>query len=414
MYCLFVLFSFSWPFYESNAENVPARFKRHGFKEVENDIAKWVREGGDVNVRSYGRKGDATLLQATAYEGDEYSVKILLENGADPNLKGDFLGHRTPLDLAVEYEKEHIIKMLLDYGADPNLKNHLDDTSLHLASTENIAKMLLEKGADLHIEGKNSDTPLERSARKGREDVFLFLLQRGAKISASYSRGAKLAASSLKWEYLLFEAASSGYEQIVKTCLEHGVDPHTNNLQTQTLINVPPLHAATRKGHENIVKMLLDYGADPNKQHPHIGDTPLHVAVERNNESIVRILLEKGAKPNIPSLGRVRKTYSSADQIEPKGYYPLHLAVENENENIVKLLLDYGADPNKKDKDDFTPLHWASAKENEKIFQMLLDSGAKDVKFFYLTAKGDTEKVTSQTQQEETSLDECRDSIKKL
>ena len=53
-------------------------------------------------------------------------MKILLDAGANPNIRAIFSNGRTPLHLASFYQQENIIKLLLEKGADPNL------TVLHL------------------------------------------------------------------------------------------------------------------------------------------------------------------------------------------------------------------------------------------------------------------------------------------
>jgi ankyrin repeat protein len=47
-------------------------------------------------------------------------IKILLENGADPNLVVDDTG--SPFELALILGDQEVIQLLLDHGANPNLK----------------------------------------------------------------------------------------------------------------------------------------------------------------------------------------------------------------------------------------------------------------------------------------------------
>ena len=57
--------------------------------------------------------------------------KLLLENGANPNLKDS--GGSTALHSAVFYRKPKICALLLEYGADVNAKNENGTTPLDRA-----------------------------------------------------------------------------------------------------------------------------------------------------------------------------------------------------------------------------------------------------------------------------------------
>jgi ankyrin repeat protein len=106
-------------------------------------------------------------------------VKILLENKADPN-KANLYGN-TPLLIAVNIadvafleklqkglgehhhaEKPKIVEMLLDYGADPNVKGLSGETPLHIAARKNIPVLvtrLLGAGANPDLKDRNGKTP---------------------------------------------------------------------------------------------------------------------------------------------------------------------------------------------------------------------------------------------------------------
>jgi len=96
-------------------------------------------------------------------------VKLLLENGADPNLK-DNIGW-TALMKACRYANTdsniETVKLLLEFGAYPNLKDNNGWTALMLACTyantdSNIetVKLLLENGADINLKNNDGFTAL--------------------------------------------------------------------------------------------------------------------------------------------------------------------------------------------------------------------------------------------------------------
>ena len=87
-------------------------------------------------------------------------VKLLLEHGADINIKENY--GWTALHMACRYCNEdssiECVKLLLEHGADVNAKENDGWTALHLAcrycnedSSIECVKLLLEHGADINI-----------------------------------------------------------------------------------------------------------------------------------------------------------------------------------------------------------------------------------------------------------------------
>ena len=114
----------------------------------------------DPNVSNFGVHW--TPLHRAAYSGQEVAVKLLLEAGADVN-KANSNGS-TPLHLAISWGSKHmvelildgqkdVVRLLLENGADPNNKESLCGcTPLYLASVkgyEDIVKILLVGGASI-------------------------------------------------------------------------------------------------------------------------------------------------------------------------------------------------------------------------------------------------------------------------
>lgn len=115
-----------------------ANWKRIAFASVResdtrrlSDVLPYI----DINATQKGANvvDDLTLLNVAVVESTPEIVKLLLENGADPNDRNAYEG-LTPLHRAVYYQRENpraavIIEMLLEYGADPSLRTE----SGHLA-----------------------------------------------------------------------------------------------------------------------------------------------------------------------------------------------------------------------------------------------------------------------------------------
>ena len=71
-----------------------------------------------TKISKYG--GETALMYTIIYNSIDVA-KLLLENGANPNLQNS--GGDTPLIFASIMNNSKVLKMLLKYKADPNLEN---------------------------------------------------------------------------------------------------------------------------------------------------------------------------------------------------------------------------------------------------------------------------------------------------
>ena len=143
-----------------------------------------IKGKGGSKGRMRMRVESMTILMIAAGQGDEETVKLLLENGADPNIKNDF--KKTALSFAVIDFEEHyqVVETLIAYGATPNVIDKHGVSALtracglgHLSTV----KFLLKNGADPNIQqGKLRLTPLMNAAELGKLKVVKALLEHGA------------------------------------------------------------------------------------------------------------------------------------------------------------------------------------------------------------------------------------------
>ncbi|HEY1195788.1 ankyrin repeat domain-containing protein [Flavobacterium sp.] len=79
-------------------------------------------------------------LNVAISKGDLQTVKKFIEYGADVNQMSEDL---TPLMIAARYNKHEILKVLLANGARPNLKNEKGYTALKYAELSNASESIV-------------------------------------------------------------------------------------------------------------------------------------------------------------------------------------------------------------------------------------------------------------------------------
>lgn len=201
-----------------------------------------------------------------------------------------------------------------------------------------------------------------------------------------------MTASTLAHDFLT--AAEQGQLEILKSCLEKGVDINTTNRQGRTAI----VNASLNK-HYECVFFLINAGADINKQDQTCFN-PFLLSCLNNDLTLLRIVLP--AKPNLDLLTRfggvgitpasekghveivrelLEKTDINVNHTNFVGWTPLLEAIVlndggEKQQQIVKLLLDHGANPHMTDKYGKKPLELAREKGYNEIAELLIAAGA--------------------------------------
>ncbi|RUT95309.1 ankyrin repeat domain-containing protein [Mesorhizobium sp. USDA-HM6] len=97
-------------------------------------IGTLLRSGSNPNYED--QAGFPSLIAALSTERPDRLevVRLLLEHGADPNMRG--LNDWTPLHYAVSLRDAEAIRLLLASGADPSLRTRIDDYETALEGAE--------------------------------------------------------------------------------------------------------------------------------------------------------------------------------------------------------------------------------------------------------------------------------------
>jgi ankyrin repeat protein len=113
---------------------------------------------------------------------DTKKVTELIDSGVDIN--GTNSQGTTALLLACSFkDNDEMIGLLLDKGADPNVRGPRGETALGFAARYSVkaVKMLLDKGADINAKDDAGWTALKWANQMKQSEVVKFLKDNGAK-----------------------------------------------------------------------------------------------------------------------------------------------------------------------------------------------------------------------------------------
>ena len=239
------------------------------------------------------------LLRATAVENCPDSiVRLLLEEGADPNLEregDDFIDHtfRTPLQHATSISKA---TLLMDAGAKVNTVSGWLGTALHVAiyaggkQKSSMIKFLTERGADVNKIAENVGSPLCYAGREDDLDSAKLLIEAGADLDSVDTIGH----SPLHMAICKTNLAKSGME-LFDFFVDLGADPLLLDLR-----GCNGLHYAGRANHLGALKKILEREPDINAT-DNFGWTSLHwaAASTRKTAQVVKTLLDEGCNKDL-------------------------------------------------------------------------------------------------------------------
>ena len=193
-----------------------------------------IEHGADVNAEYSLWNHGGTLLLEAVKQKKEWAVKLLLEEGANPQAI-DGAG-RQALHYAVEAGQESMVKVLLEHDGIQHVtvSSMFKFTLLHLAvfgGNLTIIEMILKAGADTNEQDFLGDTSLHELINRGTanfEQIFDLLLKFGAQVNMgnnNYATPLHLAASHCRPEAVLM-------------LLDAGADPYLVNRRGETALNV--------------------------------------------------------------------------------------------------------------------------------------------------------------------------------
>ena len=280
-------------------------------------VAFLIDQGADVNVQSPNAHRYRPLHRAVEHKktmpktpGHSATVRVLLEHGADPMLRGTWSLHSAVAVAA--FGCTEFVPLLLEHAPRaPELY-----TAAALARHEELAALLAETpGAATLPDADSRDgawLPLQYCARSvagtGEERVATaaLLLDHGAEPStgldyACWSDNAGIVALLLQRGARLGDddtvnhLACDGQFGVLELLLRHGAVDMNGTRGTDHHGGYNPLGCAVNMRSLKGVTWFLDHGCDPDEVQSKSGETALHVAVSSGaGVPLVRLLVERG------------------------------------------------------------------------------------------------------------------------
>ncbi len=187
-----------------------------------------------------------TALNVAIHIGRDDIAHALLEKGANPDIRGQFMQRRDtrdkslypsfglpPLWVAVKAGNTPLVKDLLAHGADINLTpcSHYLLPPLGVAETPDMAKLLISQGANVNYKTR-SDSVLKQfiDARKPAADaIFALLLENGA--DANQRIGDKP---------VFFSALTALPNKFAEIMIAHGTEPDLRTSKNEGFVASNP------------------------------------------------------------------------------------------------------------------------------------------------------------------------------
>ena len=385
----------------------------------------------NINFR-LRRNFNRTLLHIAVQKGCFKTTSLLLQYGADGDIRDDF--GCTPLHYACKSGGEKIVRLLIKpvqrlYEENLEGLNALDvaayngwlniveillnegnykvtrradksrKSALHYACQKRrlrVAEYLLEKnnnGKDFKDEEER--TPLFYAVEAGDDDMVTILLEKGSSIKQTDKNNMTP----------LHIACKYGFVEITKAILatEEGKTIVNSTVKNQT----NPLFLAIDNDHSEIADLLFqnEYGnveslegERVNENEPQLeddkGETPMHLASYSGSVKAIQYLCLKGFNPKTvdsserTTLHHAMINGAKIDMIQyllqqcqvnvnardKRKQTALHLAAKyNKEKDIIVILINYGADTNAKDVDDRAPLHLAASNGSHTVLVVLIE-----------------------------------------
>jgi ankyrin repeat protein len=376
------------PRYRSSSETeiVNARFRLADAQLAiaqEYGFETWAKLKAEVAVRVSDSSiaQNVAALRDAAGRGDLAGLSALLD--AHPELIDEpgGPGVRTALHQAVFGKNEAAVKLLLDRGANPNIRCEGDHAyPLHFAVEKNlvpIVHLLVEHGADTIGEGDYHELGVI-----GWASAWDDIPADPATVEYLLAHGAR---------HNIFSAVAMGETKAIRELVQRSPGDLERRMNG-TRMRRMPLHLAVVKRQPSSLAALLDLGADTELL-DEAGLTALDLAALIGQAQMASVLVDHGAKVRLPAAIALHHTRDikrllarDPGALRPGGRWRnlIVRAAECSSGEVVEALIANGADVNIHDEpktaidstSHYTALHGAAWYGNLGAIKTLMRHGA--------------------------------------
>ena len=232
------------------------------------EVQRLIENGAEIDRQSrYGW----TALMFAAWQGHAKCVRVLLDAGANPNIKSGEIPSAfetvsgypssTALEEAVSHDHTEIAKILV------KAKARIAPIAVALAARQGnleLLKFFKAEGIDVTQPSGNAfyPSPLIAASQKGHLAAVMWLVEQGADPN-----------QIVDGDNATKDAIESDKHEVVRYLLEKGADPNLVCGSTPGTQEGLLFSAVTKVTHDHaytdniaIVRMLLEHGADTNQQ----------------------------------------------------------------------------------------------------------------------------------------------------
>jgi len=306
-----------------------------------NRVDSLLAEGADPNAQD--AEGTSALLYAVNVGGLKLN-QLLIDRGADVNVKRTTSYRSTALMEAAGRNNVALAKILIENGADINIRDTFGDPAINWAAYYGhieYVDVLLESGASWNVESKHG-TALEVAMKQWNDHLVDYFLEKGA-------------GEVIEHQELINAFRESENEQLLPMLNEENIDAKDE-------LGTPLIVLAASKGNANIVNALIEKDADLDAMN-RVGQTALSRAAYFGHEQIVVQLIAAGADINLAG--------------EKYKLSPLISASNAGQARIVRQLVEAGASIDEQDvMNGFTPLMFAVAYNHPAVVKELIKAKA--------------------------------------
>lgn len=320
-------------------------------------------------------------LREAAGQGDLPRLNTLLDQHPELIDEPGGPGVRTALHHAVFGKSEAAVKLLLERGANPNIRCEGDNAyPLHFAVEKNltpIVKLLVEHGADTVGEGDYHELGV-----LGWATAWDYIQADPETVNYLLAHHAR---------HNIFSAVAMGDLEAIRELVRR-TPADLEKRMNGTLMRRMPLHLAVVKKQMGSLVTLLNLGANT-ESIDEAGLTALDLAALIGETELARILLDRGAKVRLPAavaLNRARDVERllarDPGTLKPDGRWARLIvrAAECASADVIEALIVAGADVNINDNPGtsidctwgYSPLHSAGWHGSLGAIEVLMRHGA--------------------------------------